>query len=298
MPDIIIRHRTCYRYRRPVLLNPHRLMLRPREGRLLQVLSLDITSEPRAELDWTQDVFGNAIAIARFSQHAAMLSLESQAVLRHAEAEWPVFPIAASAITYPFAYTGEELVDLGALRAAAFPDPDKAFEAWVKTFIASDPTDTLSLLKDLNAGISGHVAYEAREDYGTQAPLDSLLRGHGTCRDFATMLAEAARVLGLGARLVSGYLWDPAGDRTGSAGAGATHAWCEIYVPGAGWIAFDPTNRAVGAGHLIPVATGRTIEQIAPITGGFQGAADDALHLSVVVTVNAEQSAFVVSESK
>lgn len=260
MTDLSICHRTCYRYRRPVALGPHRMMLRPRDGRLLSVQSFHLAISPQADLCWTQDVFGNAVAIARFTAMSESLVIESSLALRHAELEWPVFPVAASALTYPFDYENEEGVDLGALRSPVYDDPDGQFAAWVRGFVAGERTDTLSLLKDLNAGISTSVTYEVREEYGTQSPLASLSRGRGSCRDIATVLAEAVRVLGFGARLVSGYLWDPTGPGKGAAGAGSTHAWCEIYVPGAGWIAFDPTNRVLGAGHLIPVATARRIE--------------------------------------
>ena len=206
-------------------------------------------------------------------------------MLQHSEQPWPVFPISASAITYPFTYSESDAVDLGALRRPHADDPDGRFRAWVRGFVASDATDTLSLLKDLNAGLLDWLTYEIRDDYGTQTPLQSLGRGRGSCRDVATMLVEAARVLGFGARAVSGYLWDPARDAIGSAGPGSTHAWAEIYVPGAGWITFDPTNRAVGAGHLVPVAVARTIEQIAPVTGGFAGDPGDPLDMTVSVTV-------------
>ena len=107
--------------------------------------------------------------------------------------------------------------------------------------------------------------YQSREQEGTQGPLDTLDRGWGSCRDFAMLFAEAVRTLGFGARIVSGYLYNPNQDRTGSAGAGSTHAWAEVYVPGAGWITFDPTNRSVGGFNLIPVAVARDIRQAMPV---------------------------------
>ena len=147
------------------------------------------------------------------------------------------------------------------------------------------PTDTLSLLKDISAGVSVQVAYQSREDEGTQAPIETLDRGWGSCRDFAVLLAEAARRLGLGARIVSGYLSDPDAGLAGSAGAGSTHAWVEIFVPGDGWIAFDPTNRSVGSGNLIPLAVARDISQVMPVAGTFRGTASDLLGMEVQVRV-------------
>ena len=147
------------------------------------------------------------------------------------------------------------------------------------------PTDTLSLLKDISNGVFTQISYQIRETEGTQAPIETLDRGWGSCRDFAVLLAEAARKLALGARIVSGYLSDPENSLVGSAGAGSTHAWVEIYLPGAGWIAFDPTNRSVGSQNLIAVAVGRDIHQVVPVSGSFSGGLDALSDLSVEVSI-------------
>jgi transglutaminase-like putative cysteine protease len=151
--------------------------------------------------------------------------------------------------------------------------------------VRSNPTDTLALLKDLSTGVSGWVGYQIREREGTQSPTQTLDLRFGSCRDFAVLFAEAARNLGFGARIVSGYLHNPDQSRTGSIGAGSTHAWAEIYVPGAGWITFDPTNRSVGGFNLIPVAVARDIRQAMPVAGSFVGAADAFQGMSVEVRV-------------
>ena len=156
---------------------------------------------------------------------------------------------------------------------------------WVDVFVMDRPTDTLSLLKDVANGVTARIAYQSRETEGTQGPLETLDRGWGSCRDFAVLFAEAARTLGFGARLVSGYLYDPTGDRLGSMAAGSTHAWVEVFVPGAGWIPFDPTNRAVGSANLIPVAVARKIGQVAPVTGSFHGTNIDLLSMEATVGV-------------
>ena len=287
MVQLTISHITRYRYRGDVLLNPHRLMLRPRDSRLLRVTDFDLRLDPPGRVDWAQDVFGNSVATVAFDAPTRDLHIESRAEVWHDEPAWPIFPIAASALAYPFAYSGDEIEDLGALAAPERAGRPERVLAWARGFVAPGSTDTLAMLKDLNVGVSTAIAYEAREEYGTQAPDHTLDRGRGSCRDLATLLVAAARHLGFGARLVSGYLWDPAGGRVGSAGSGATHAWAEVYLPGAGWIAFDPTNSAVGSGHLIPVAAARSIGQIAPVTGGYRGDADDALGMEVEVRVTA-----------
>jgi transglutaminase-like putative cysteine protease len=152
--------------------------------------------------------------------------------------------------------------------------------------VASNQTHTLSLLKDLNAGVSGQVAYQAREDEGTQSPVQTLSYSAGSCRDLATLFVEAVRSLGFGARIVSGYLHDPTRSLLGSADAGSTHAWGEVYVPGAGWITFDPTNRSMGGANLIPVAVSRDIRQAMPVTGSFVGPSGALEDMSVEVSVS------------
>ena len=143
----------------------------------------------------------------------------------------------------------------------------------------------MSLLKDLSGGVAEQISYQSREIEGTQSPTQTLDRGWGSCRDFAVLFAEAARSLGFGARIVSGYLHNPEQDRVGSPGAGSTHAWAEVYLPGAGWITFDPTNRSVGGVNLIPVAVARDIRQAIPVSGSFVGMNDAFLGMGVEVSV-------------
>ena len=278
-------HRTVYSYRCPVSLGPHRLMLRPRETRHLRLISHEIDLSPEADIDWSQDVSGNAIASARFHAPTDRLKIESRLQLELSAPMWPVFPIAASAIEYPFFYSDDDWIDLGALTQPQFPDDAGRLSRWVEGFVYQRPTDTLSLLKDISNGVSSQISYAVREDEGTQSPLETLGRGWGSCRDFAVLLAEAARLLGLGARLVSGYLFDPENDLVGSMGSGSTHAWAEIFIPGAGWVTFDPTNRSVGSKNLIPVAVARDIRQAVPVAGSFAGPSDALIGMSVEVSV-------------
>jgi transglutaminase-like putative cysteine protease len=281
-----ITHRTEYLYSQPVTLGPHRLMLRPRESRDLKLLSHQITTTPPSTISWAQDVFGNAIATAAFDASSASLAIDSKVILELDAAAWPVFPIAASAINYPFAYSLEERTDLGALLSPQYPDFMGRVSAWTASFVRSNPTDTLALLKDLNAGISATAAYQAREDEGTQPPSRTLDLGRGSCRDFAVLFVEAARTLGFGARIVSGYIFNP----TLQASDSTTHAWAEVFVPGAGWISFDPTNRQMGSFNLIPVAVARDLTQAMPVSGTFIGASGDQIRLNVAVRVTELQS--------
>jgi len=278
-----------YRFHEPVSLGPHRLMLRPRESRDLRLASIDIVVRPRAEVIWAQDVAGNAVATALFQGATDCLVIDSRVELELDAHPWPVFDIAASAMLYPFQYSDDDWIDLGALATPQYADSGGQLRAWAQGFVAGAPTNTLALLKDVNAGISARVLYQSREDEGTQSPIQTLDRGWGSCRDFAVLFVEATRSLGFGARIVSGYLYNPDRQSLGSSGAGSTHAWAEVYVPGAGWITFDPTNRGVGGFNLIPVAVARDIRQTMPVTGSFHGMTDAFHAMTVEVKVTSDR---------
>jgi transglutaminase-like putative cysteine protease len=289
MTGLNIRHTTIYRYREPVRLGPHRLMLRPRESRDVRLLSSMLAVAPAASLSWTNDVFGNAVATASFHDPTDQLTIESLAAVELAASAWPVFDIAGSAIRYPFSYSAQEWTDLGALALPQYVDPSGRLADWAQGFVRGRQTDTLALLKDMVTGVAAWIGYQSREEEGTQTPVQTLARGWGSCRDFAVLFAEAARSLGFGARIISGYLYNPELAQMAApavtAGVGSTHAWVEIFLPGAGWITFDPTNRGVGGFNLIPVAVGRVICQVMPLTGTFLGMTDAYRGMSVEVQV-------------
>lgn len=288
-----ILHVTSYDYRAPVELLAHRMMLWPRGSPTLRPVYNGLRCEPAAEIEWTQDVFGNLIATASFPAPTERLVITNRVVVEQSAAAWPILDIAPRAHRYPFNYSHEERTDLGALLVPEHADPDGRLAVWAQAQVLGTDTDTLSLLQDLNAAARSDMSYVAREEAGTQAPLETLGLGSGSCRDLATLFIEAVRQLGFGARAVSGYLFDPPvpGDPAGSSGQhGATHAWAEVYLPRAGWVAFDPTNGRMGEAHLVPVAVGRSIAQLSPVNGRYVGAADTFLGMAVEVTVSAAVS--------
>jgi transglutaminase-like putative cysteine protease len=277
-----IAHSTTYRYARPVALQPHRLMLFPRQSHDLDVLASSLRCTPEPQLSWTQDVFGNVVSTASFADQSDTLSITNEMTVEQCAPAWPVFQIAPGAHSYPFTYSDADVADLGGLLAPQHPDEDGGLKRWARGFIYGAPTDTLSLLKDINSGIIGAVAYRTRDEEGTQSPLETLAKASGSCRDIAALFIDAVRRLGFGARAVSGYLFDPdapEGD------AGSTHAWAEVYLPSAGWIAFDPTHAKVGSAGLVPTAVGRCNSQIMPVTGGYTGAPTDFVAMDVKVSV-------------
>jgi len=142
----------------------------------------------------------------------------------------------------------------------------------------------------MTAAIKRDFTYNAREEAGVQEADQTLRLASGSCRDFALLMMEAARALGLAARFVTGYLYDPALDNaaTGESnivGAGTTHAWCQIYLPGMGWTEFDPTNGNYTGGNLVRVGVAREPEQAKPIAGSYIGDPGGPPAMAVAVTV-------------
>ena len=289
MKLLTVRHATTYRYSAPVSFGQHRLMLRPRDSHDLRLTGAELALAPGGTVRWLHDVFSNSVALVDFDAPAAELVVVSTlSIERYALARLD-FPIAPEAESYPFMHSADDRSDLGRLRERHYPDPQGIVEAWARQFILETPANTFNLLTTMNAAIRGSFEYRAREEQGTQTPIETLEKKSGTCRDYALLFIEAARALGFGARFVTGYLYDPALDGGDEAvqGAGATHAWAEIYLPGAGWVEFDPTNGLVAGENLIRVAVTRDPAQAIPIGGTFAGEAD-YLGMEVEVTVRAE----------
>jgi transglutaminase-like putative cysteine protease len=288
MKLLTVRHATTYRYSAPVEFGRHRLMLRPRDSHDLRLIGSELTLSPPGAVRWMHDVFGNSVALVDFARPAAELSIVSTLTIeRYALARLDV-PIAPEAETYPFMQSADERSDLGRLRERHYQDSGEV-EEWARQFVIETPTNTFNLLATMNAAIRGGFAYRAREEEGTQTPLETIERKSGTCRDYALLFIEAARALGFGARFVTGYLYDPALDGGEAVqGAGATHAWAEVYLPGAGWVEFDPTNALVAGENLIRVAVTRDPAQAIPIGGTFAGEAE-FVGMDVEVLVHAQQ---------
>jgi transglutaminase-like putative cysteine protease len=294
-----VRHTTVYRYSRKVRLGDHRLMLRPRDSHDLRLIDTSLNFSPSGVVRWFHDVFGNSVAVASFPEPATELRIESHLRLEMFVASRSTFQIAPEAVSYPFIYSADDRIDLGRMLERHYPDPGDRLGIWARGFVRSNPTNTSALLADLNSGVGAWIRYQSREAEGTQTPVETLDRGWGSCRDLAVLLIEAARSLGFGARIVTGYLYNPSSDNRCAAaiGTGATHAWADIYVPGAGWIAYDPTNGTVGGNNLIRVAVTRDINQAIPIAGSFFGATDSYLGMTVDVSVVSEQRGHAASDT-
>jgi len=286
-----ITHTTVYRYKRPVSFGEHRVMFRPRDSHDLRVLATDLQVSPEAIVRMIQDPHSNSVALVQPLTSATELKIICTFTIEHAHSNNLELPLSPSAEFFPFAYTVEERFDLEHYLRPHHDDPQGKLSAWARQFIRTDgPTGTRELLVQMNQHIRDHFTYAGRDEEGTQPPLQTLALASGTCRDFALLMMEAARRLGVATRFVSGYLYDPALDGSADAGgrtvgAGATHAWLQAYLPGAGWVPFDPTNNLLGGNQLIRVGVARDPAQAAPISGTWYGGADAFIGLEASVKV-------------
>jgi transglutaminase-like putative cysteine protease len=291
MGILSVQHITTYRYKRPVSFGEHRIMFRPRDSydqRLIQA-SIDIDPAP-ATLRWIHDVFGNCVALARFNTVSDVLRFESNICLDHQPANTPDFQTEDYAQTYPFQYSPEEMPDLTRLIEQSYLDAERRLARWAQRFIKMGRVNhTGELLMTLTHGIKDGFTYERRLEKGTQDPTTTLAIARGSCRDFAVLMMEAVRSLGFAARYVSGYIYSPDNAGTGTKGGGSTHAWCEVYLPGAGWVEFDPTNGIIGNRDLIRVAVARDPRQALPLSGTWFGEPGDSLNMDVEVNVRAQE---------
>jgi transglutaminase-like putative cysteine protease len=290
MQRLTVRHITTYRYKRPVSFGPHRMMLCPRDSydqRLIDSRLL-IIPEP-VELRWLHDVFGNCVARASFSGQNDELRVDSTIRLDHSLTNTLDFQLEGYAREYPFSYGSEEQPDLLRSLERQYLDPERKVDRWAYEFLwQGGRTDTRELLAAMTYAIKERFTYIARDEPGTQDPILTLQLGSGSCRDFALLMMEAVRSLGLAARFVSGYLYVPDKDGPGRVGGGAMHAWLEVYLPGAGWVEFDPTNGIVGNRDLIRVAVVRDPRQAVPLSGSWTGNPSDLLGMTVEVSVTSD----------
>jgi len=290
MPIYNVQHVTTYRYRQPVAFGEHRMMLHPRESRDQQLLDCEIIIDPPPEsLRWSRDALGNLVGTASFSGRASELRFESVFRVAHSLSHPGDFDIAERARSLPVAFTAEELPELASFMLRG--EPSAAIAGWARAFLNdSAPTPTLECLAAINQAIHDDFAYVRRTERGVQEPEQTLASRCGTCRDFTVLMMEALRALGLPARFVSGYLYVASRDRHDIRGGGATHAWLQIHLPGAGWVDFDPTNAIVGNAGLIPVAIACEPEDATPLSGCFTGFRSDELGMDVTVKVTRENA--------
>jgi len=282
MKLIRIQHDTHYEYTEPVEFGPHTLMIRPRSGHDVRIEKAFLHITPHANVRWRRDINGNSVGTATFSGPARSLSISSDVLIQHFEAEPLDFLVEDYSVNWPFEFDPMQRVELAPYQMPCFPNDGPAISRWLEQFWRPGQTiETYRLLDNMNHSIVDHFRYRGREEPGVQSPADTLAKGSGSCRDFATFFIEACRYLGLPARFVSGYLHCPSSVQ----GHGSTHAWSEVFLPGAGWKGFDNTSgNIVGQDH-IATAVCRHPEQAPPISGSLFGSGKGFVSMKVKVEV-------------
>ncbi len=282
-----ITHTTTYRYAKPVTFGTHRAMFLPRRGACARLLDWSAKTNVPSKIHWVTDARSNAVTVMEFSEAACELTFtfKVQGVYFGVKG-LESFPLEARAEEVPVQYTPDEWTDLAGYLRPHADDPDGSVAAWTKSFVAGDQDRTADMLTRLLATFRTFT-YRARDLEGTQSPGDTLRTKSGTCRDFAWLMIETLRRLGFAARFVSGYLYDAAldGGKVGMTGSGSTHAWVQVFLPGAGWLDYDPTNSLSSGFDLIPVAIARHPGQAIPLAGSWFGDAGDYLGMSIDVAV-------------
>ncbi len=283
-----IRHITTYKYANPVTFGTHQAMFLPRPAIRGRLLSWSARTSPPSRIRWVSDPLANNITVMEFSEPGLELVFTFQFRGVHYGARAvEEFPLEPRAEDVPVQHTPDEWTDLGVFVRPHAEDPDSSVAAWAKSFVSDNRGRTTDVLKRMLDTFHDAFSYNAREADGTQAPGETLRTKSGTCRDYAWLMIEALRRLGFASRFVSGYLYDAAldGGATGMIGSGATHAWVQVFLPGAGWMHYDPTNRITAGYDLIPVAIARYPAQAVPLAGSWFGKAEDYLGMSVNVAV-------------
>lgn len=277
-----ILHRTFYNFSGAVVLGPHQLRLRPREDYELSIESSTLTITPPATLIWHRDVEGNSVANATFNSPTNQLAVESDVIIRQYN-EVPLdFLVADYAITYPFTYPSDDKILLSPYMVYPAHKMKSLLGEWIaNSWSSGERIQTYTLLQRLCTHIHQSLSYRVREEPGVQTAEQTLSSGTGSCRDFAALFMVAARCLGFAARFVSGYLHAPPSTDS----LGATHAWAEVYLPGAGWKGFDPTIGEIAGSDHFAVAVARLPESVPPIAGSFFGTSGSSLDVGVWVTM-------------
>jgi transglutaminase-like putative cysteine protease len=282
MHRIRIQHLTEYTFAAPVTFNTHRLLIRPREGHDVRIESSKLAISPAFDIKWQRDVFDNSLAIVNFKAPSHTLSIASEVVIQHFEQAPFDFMVEDYAANYPFNYADAERTDLLAYQQLVFLNDQQAINDWLHQFNYLG-MNTFSMLMLINQTISNQFTYQMREEPGVQSPAYTLAHRSGSCRDYATLLIEACRCLGMASRFVSGYLHAPATEE----GHASTHAWVEVYLPGTGWKGFDPTSGEVTSSKHIATAVARNPEAVPPVAGSFIGLGSNkpTMHVDVKVSL-------------
>jgi transglutaminase-like putative cysteine protease len=283
MTRLLIRHETTYDYQHAVSFTPHRLLLRPRDSHAIRLVAASLELYPQGPTRWAYDAMSNCICWYAPQGEANQLRIVSNLTIDRFPA--PLAPIEPDDPRSPLPVV-YELADRLALAPFITPvtdDESGAVLSWLRAHMGRPDEPVLDFLARLNSAIHAEFTYVTRYAEGVQSPAETLAFGAGACRDLAWLMVEAVRQLGFAAQFVTGYLYSPA--NAGIRGAGATHAWCQIFLPNLGWLEFDPTNGLIESPDLIQVGATRSPAEAAPVAGALIGE-PGASTLTAVVDVD------------
>jgi transglutaminase-like putative cysteine protease len=285
MTRLSIRHETLYRYGVPISFGQQRLMIRPRDSHADRLVEASLQLWPPGDTRWVYDAMGNCLCLYQPVGESDELKIVSNLVIERFPAPIGAVEVDNPHTAMPMVYS---LADRTVLQPFIVPatDMDPSVLQWVRRHMGSPDEPALDFLQRLTTAIHQEFQYGARDQLGTQTPSETIRYGAGTCRDFAWLMIECLRRLGYAARFVTGYLYSPKHDRADCdgqhRGASATHAWCDVFLPGLGWLEFDPTNGLVESSDLISIGATRTPEEAYPISGSIIG---DPQSCEMIVTV-------------
>ena len=255
--QVKIKHLTHYYYDRPITLGPQSIRLNPSRYYPIEIndFSIDINPKP-VSLEWFNDVYNNSIASAVFSQSTMELHINVSLSAKLRPLNIINFELPYIYQKYPFFYPSNERKEI--LTFLGNPEPTLLFEEFVNS-IQTYNKPTIELIADINKQVNRHLTYIKRKEPGIYSPEETLRLKSGSCRDFAWLLVNIFRKLGIASRFVSGYsiILDEVD----------LHAWCEVYLPNKGWVGLDATNGLFCTQFYIPLAAAPYPSATAPIEG-------------------------------
>lgn len=269
MTTLTIRHETRYSYDQPVSFTQHRLLVRPRDSHAIRIIRATLELSPNGGTRWIYDALGNCVCLFTPAGRSSELKVVSNLVIERYPSPLSPLAIQDPHSASPIVYAHADRKVLWPFMQPAWEDDERELSHWIGQHMGRWDEPALDFLQRLNRAIHAEFSYNERQEVGVQAPSQTIRLGSGSCRDFAWLMIEALRRLGYAARYIMGYLYSP--KHAAIRGAGATHAWCEVFLPALGWMEFDPTNGLAESADLIRVATVRTPKEAAPVTGSIVG---------------------------
>ncbi len=279
MTRLSIRHESLYTYSTPVEFGTWRLLMRPLDTHATRLIDASLETPPSV-VKWSYDAYGNCVCHLKPTRRSDTLKVVSSLIVDRYPSALPSVSVDNPLSMAPIVYSLADRAILEPFIAPATGDDDQGYREWLRSLGPIEDEPAITFLQRLNSAIHDQMTYGVREEPGTQGPGETIRLRSGTCRDFAWLMIESVRRLGFAARFATGYLYSPG---VTVRGAGATHAWCEVFLPDLGWMEFDPTNALVESPSLIRVATTRTWQEADPMSGSVIGASSCELKVSVDV---------------